>query len=113
MCPNSEPITNCVQFFCGWFACVHGYGFDWEELQCGREFRICRGMREEWGWAPGWLWVGVSSEVTAGDPMHAASLPLCLLYTLMPFTDQIKARMTNAQRLETSVLEHTVHPSPC
>lgn len=70
-------------------------------------------LREERGWASGWLWVGVSSEVTAGDPMHAASLPFCLLYTLMPFTDQIKAQMTNAQRLETSVLEHTVHPSPC
>lgn len=30
----------------------------------------------------------------------------------MPFSDQIKARMTNAQRLVTSVPEHTVHPSP-
>lgn len=44
-----------------------------------------------------------SRVLTAGVPIHAAS---------MPFTDQIKAEMTNAQRLETSVLEHTVRPSP-
>lgn len=83
-----------------WFACVHYCTWVWIWL----------------GGACMWIFGGgclLKVLQTAGVPMHAASLPFCHLYSLMPFTDQIKAQMTNAQRLETSVLEHTVHPSPC
>lgn len=47
-----------------------------------------------------------------GGPVHTSSLSSIFLYTLIPLTDQIKAQTTNTRRLVTSVLEHTVHPSP-
>lgn len=76
---------------------------------------VCGSGSWQWRWC-WWGWeVGVVSwkVQTAGVSTHAASLSPCLPHTLIPFTDQIKAQMTNAQRLVTSVLEHTVHPSPC
>lgn len=47
-----------------------------------------------------------------GRPCTTSSLSSVFLHTLIPFTDQIKAQTTNTQKLVTSVLEHTVHPSP-
>lgn len=102
MCPNSQPITNYAAFAVGvWTGmALTGRGLTGTPFEI---WRVCV------GWGGGCLLRAIDSW---GPLCIAGSIPLPLQFTLMPFSDQIKAQTPSAQRLGTSVLKkkHSVHP---